>query len=79
MTDPYTDALHTWEQSKIQLEESRVDYLDAKECGNSTSLFTAAVILADTYCLEQEAFVAYTHICNEDMRVAIQQELEAAS
>ena len=67
----FAEALHVWEGTKIQLEESRVDYLDCKNFGNSTSLFTAAVVLAEAFCMEREAFEVFDGIVAEENRVSV--------
>jgi hypothetical protein len=75
----YSEALHRLEACQEQLDESRMDYLSAKDFGNATSLFTAAVVLSEAVCLTEDARTVYQHVCNEDLRRAIQEEMEAAS
>lgn len=67
----FSTSLHVWEASKDQLEESRVDYLAAKDFGNNTALFTAAFILCEAYCMERAAFEVFEGIVAEENRVAV--------
>jgi hypothetical protein len=91
----FSDSLRRWEACKIQLEESRQDFLACKDFGTTTALFTSAIILSEAFCMAEEAREAYEDIADrqymamvraekeavdaERLRAALQDELESAS
>jgi hypothetical protein len=75
----FHEALHTWELAQDQVDESRAEYLSAKNFGNATTMFTAAVVLAEAHCIEREAFDLYQATADEEMRAVIRAERAAAS
>lgn len=74
----YTEARLRWQSSKEQTTESRMDYLSAKNFGNSESVFIAAVVLAEAYCLEVESHDAFEELVVEENWRLIQAERESA-
>jgi len=73
----FNEALAVWEICKGQLEDSRQDYLDAKNFGNAATQFTCAVILAESFCLTEEARLKYEQIADDEYHAVLLAEKDA--
>lgn len=75
----YEQVTLKWHAAQMQLDESHEDYLSVKKTGRSEVVFTAALVLAEAYCLEREAFQVHEDMVLEELQNQVRTEKLATS